>query len=103
MRILMIIHIPVEKGNAASKDGSMGTKFQSMLGDAKPESAYFAADNGERTAFIVVNIDDASQIPALAEPWFLAFNARVQLHPCMSLEDLERAMPSTEAAVKKYA
>ena len=103
MRILMIIHIPVEQGNAVMKDGSWGPKFQSILEDAKPESAYFAADNGERTAFLVVNIDDASQIPALAEPWFLAFNARVQLHPCMSAEDLERAGPGMEAAVKKYA
>ena len=60
MRILMKINIPVEQGNAAMKDGSFGSKVQSILEDAKPEAAYFAEDNGERTAFIVVNIDDAS-------------------------------------------
>ena len=99
----MIVHIPVEQGNAGIKDGSLGPKMQSLLEDAKPESAYFADDNGERTAFIVVNIDDSSQIPALAEPWFLTFNARIELHPCMSADDLERAMPGIEAAVKKHA
>jgi len=39
----------------------------------------------------VVNVSDASQIPALAEPWFLTFEADVQFHPTMTPADLERA------------
>ncbi|PKB72751.1 MAG: hypothetical protein BZY75_05405 [SAR202 cluster bacterium Io17-Chloro-G7] len=103
MRILMKINIPNAEGNATIKDGSLGPKIHAILEDLKPEAAYFAEDNGQRTGFIVVNIDDSSQIPSIAEPWFLAFNARVEIHPCMSAEDLEKAGPSIEAAVKKYA
>ena len=34
---------------------------------------------------------DPSKIPALAEPWFLLFNADVQFHAVMTPEDLGRA------------
>ena len=52
---------------------------------------------------MVVNISDVSQIPALAEPWFLTANAKVEFIPAMTPEDLAKAGPSIEAAVKKYA
>jgi hypothetical protein len=46
---------------------------------------------------------DASQIPAIAEPWFLAFNASVEIHPVMIPDDLAKAGSAIENAVKKYA
>ena len=52
---------------------------------------------------MVVNISDMSQIPALAEPWFLTANAKVEFVPAMTPEDLAKAAPSVAAAVKKYA
>ena len=48
-------------------------------------------------------MQDASQIPAIAEPWFLAFNARLEIHPVMVPDDLTRAGSAIEAAVKKYS
>jgi hypothetical protein len=48
-------------------------------------------------------LENASQIPAVAEPWFLAFNAQVEFHPAMNLEDLKNATPGIENAVKKYS
>jgi hypothetical protein len=45
---------------------------------------------------------DASQIPAIAEPWFLAFNANVEIHPVMVPDDLMKARPAIEQAVRKY-
>ena len=102
MRILLKISIPVAKGNATIKDGSLGTMVHSILEEQKPEAAYFIEDNGGRTGIVVVNIDEPSQIPAIAEPWFLAFDAKVEFHPAMIAEDLEKAGPAIEAAVKKY-
>ncbi len=47
-------------------------------------------------------MQDASQIPAIAEPWFLAFHADIELHPVMVAEDLAKAGGAIEKAVKKY-
>ncbi len=46
---------------------------------------------------------DASQIPAIAEPWFLAFNASIEIHPVMVPDDLAKARGAIEKAVKTYA
>ena len=99
---MLKVSIPVRTGNATIKDGSLPKTMHSILQDIKPEAAYFAVDNGQRTAFIFVNIQDASEIPAVAEPFFLAFNAGVELQSCMTPEDLMKAGPAIEAAVKKY-
>ena len=102
MRCLLKVPIPVEPGNAAISDGSLPKTIESILADMKPEAAYFAGDNGKRTGFIFFDLKDASQIPAVAEPWFLAFDAHVELHPAINLEDLKKATPGIEKAVKNY-
>src|SRR5438874_2658216 len=81
---------------------SLPKTIESILADLNPEAAYFAEENGKRTGFIFFDLKDTSQIPAVAEPWFLAFNAHIELHPAMNLEDLKKAGPGIEKAVKNY-
>ena len=102
MRCLMKVSIPVEIGNVAIADGTLPKTIESILNESKPEAAFFAEDNGKRTGFIFLDLKDTSQIPALAEPWFLAFNAQVEFHPAMNREDLKKATPGIEKAVKNY-
>jgi hypothetical protein len=102
MRCLLKVALPVEEGNAAISDGTLGKTIESILNDLKPEAAYFAEDNGARAAFLFFNLENSSQIPAVAEPWFLAFNAQVEFHPAMNLADLKNAGPGMESAVRKY-
>ena len=103
MRFLLKVNIPVETGNAAAKSGKLGETIQSILEDLKPEAAYFTDDKGQRTALLFLDMQDASQIPAIAEPWLQAFNASIELHPVMVPDDLAKARSSIEKAVKKYA
>ena len=103
MRFLLKVNIPVESGNAAAKAGKLGATIQSILADLKPEAAYFTDNDGQRTGFIVFDMQDAAQIPAVAEPWFLAFNASIEIHAVMVPDDLARAGGAIEKAVKKYA
>jgi hypothetical protein len=103
MRMLLRVSIPVEAGNAAAKAGTLGTTIERILADLKPEAAYFFADDdGQRTGSFVFDMKDASQIPAIAEPWFLAFNANVSLRPVMNPQDLAKAGPSIGEAAKHY-
>jgi hypothetical protein len=103
MRFLLKVNIPVEAGNAAAKAGKLGATIQSILADLKPEAVYFTDNDGQRAGFIFLEMKDASQIPAIAEPWFLAFNATVEIHPVMIPEDLAKAADAIASAVKKYS
>jgi hypothetical protein len=103
MRMLLRVSIPVEAGNAAAKAGTLASTCERILADLKPEAAYFFADdNGQRTGSIVFDMKDTSQIPAIAEPWFLAFNAQVTFRPVMNPQDLATASPSIGKAVQQY-
>lgn len=102
MRILLKVDIPVEAGNAAAKSGKLGSTIQSILADMKPEAVYFSDSNGQRSGYIFLDLPDASQIPAMCEPWMLAFNCSIELHPVMVPEDLAKAGSGIERAVKKY-
>jgi len=101
--MMLKVSIPVESGNAAIKNGTLGQTMQGILEDIKPEAVYFVEDNGGRTTYIFVDVASESDIPRMAEPWFLAFNAAVEFHPAMTPDDLGKAMPAVEAAVQKYA
>lgn len=103
MRMMMMVSIPVEAGNAAVKEGKLGTTIQSILADMKPEAAYFAEMDGLRTGFIFFDMKDQSELPKIAEPWFLALEASLTVRPAMTPEDLGKAAQSMEAAAKKYA
>jgi len=102
MQFLVKFHLDTEAANEAARKGTLGSTIQSILEDLKPEAAYFGDDKGERTAFLVVNLADASEIPRVAEPWFLAFNARVRFHFVMTPGDLAKAGPGIAEAVKKF-
>ncbi len=101
MRILLHVRFPHEAFNEAVKDGTAGARMGRILDETKPEAVYFTEYGGRRGALIVVNLDDPSEIPACAEPWFLAFGADVELHPAMTAEDLQRA--GLEEIGKKWA
>jgi hypothetical protein len=101
--MLLRVSIPVESGNAAAKAGTLGSTIEKILADLKPEAAYFIADDdGNRSGSVVFDMQDQSQIPSVAEPWFLAFNAKVSIRPVMTPQDLAKAGPSIANAAKQY-
>jgi hypothetical protein len=102
MRVLLKVNIPVEPGNAAAKAGKLGATIQAILADLKPEAVYFTDDHGQRTGYLFLDLQDAAQIPAIAEPWFQAFNAAIEIHPVMVPDDLARAGSAIAKAVEKY-
>jgi hypothetical protein len=91
MRMLMKVSIPHEAFNAAVRDGSVEKKMNRILEETKPEAVYFTEQGGRRGAIMIFDLADPSRVPAVAEPWFLIFNADVEFHIVMTPDDLGRA------------
>lgn len=102
MRMMLHVVIPVKTGNAAIREGKLGPMIQKTLGDLKAEAAYFTECNGNRSGYIFFDMKDSSELPRIAEPWFLAFNATLTVRPAMTAQDLAAGGPGMEQAVKAY-
>jgi hypothetical protein len=83
MRFMITFRVPPEKGNAAMKDGSFIPAFQSVMEDLQPEAAYLADIEGARGGYLVVNMDDASQIPAIADRYSSGWARLSKYTPCL--------------------
>ena len=91
MRMLIRASFPNEPFNTLVRKGTAGEIMGKIMSAIKPEAVYFTEIDGQRTAILIVNLENASQIPAIAEPFFLNFNAECRFRPVMSQEDLQRA------------
>jgi hypothetical protein len=92
MRMMMKMQIDTEAGSRAIADGSLPQLMQETLGRLQPEAAYFGPENGIRTAFIVFDLQDPSELPALSEPLFSTLKANIQMFPVMDREDLQKGL-----------
>jgi hypothetical protein len=97
----MLAQFPIEPFNTATRNGTVGAKMKQILDELKPEAAYFTERDGRRGGIFVVDVKSASDIPRLAEPWFLSFNAEVEFRIAMTPEDLAHA--DLNALGKKWA
>jgi hypothetical protein len=91
MRMLMTVELPVEPFNEGVRNGTVGETMGKILAEIKPEAVYFTEQCGQRTGILVVNVENSSDIPRIAEPWFLKFNAKCKSRIAMTPEDLQRA------------
>ena len=92
MRMMMRWTVPVEKGNEAVADGSLGKTVAALLEALKPEAAYFWPEDGERSGMVVFDMADSSQIPQIAESLFTNLEAAVQFMPVMNADDLKKGL-----------
>jgi hypothetical protein len=100
MRMLMFIQLPLEPFNSKVRNGTAGPTMMKILEDVKPEASYFSERDGKRGGILVVNVNKPSDVPRLSEPWFLNFNASVELRICMGPQDL--AESDLDALGKKW-
>ncbi len=92
MRTMLKFTLPVEKGNQAFKDGSLGRTLESIMNKLKPEAAYFWPSDGKRGGVMFFDLAEPSQIVEIVEPLFANLNAAVELVPVMNGEDLRKGI-----------
>ncbi|MFF4186752.1 hypothetical protein ACFYZ9_26550 [Streptomyces sp. NPDC001691] len=92
MRVLLKAVLDTEKTNDVIRNGTMQKTMQAAMEALRPEAAYFTAEDGCRTALIFFDLADPSQIPRIAEPFFMEMGAKVSFVPVMNGEDLEKGL-----------
>ena len=92
MRMMLKAVVDTPSGNASIRDGSIGPVIDRLVEQLHPEATYFAGEDGQRACFIVFDMTDAAQLPAVCEPLFQSANARVTVSPCMDLADMRRGL-----------
>ena len=61
--MLLRVSIPVEAGNAAAKDGTLGPTIERILADLKPEAAYFFADDSDQRSSSIMLVGNPEVAP----------------------------------------
>jgi hypothetical protein len=89
--MLIDLGFPVEPFNTYVRDGSAGERIAKILDDLKPEAVYFTEQDGQRGGIMIIDVASPSDVPRIAEPFFLTFEAEVRFHVCMTPDDLAKA------------
>lgn len=92
MRCMLTAHIDTEAGNKTIADGTMPKLMQQLMDRLQPEATYFTANQGRRTAFIVFDLADPSDLPMITEPAWMGLNAEIGIAPVMNLDDLQKGL-----------
>jgi hypothetical protein len=99
MRTMLKITIPVEAGNNAIKNGTLGKIMETTMAKLKPEASYFVADAGIRCAMLFFDLKESSEIPAISEPLFVQLEAKVEFYPAMNGADLQKGLAAAMKAM----
>ncbi len=91
MKMLVNVTCPIEPFNSMVRNGTVGEIISRVIDDIKPESIYFTEQDGNRGAVMVVEVANASDIPSIAEPWFLNFEAICEFRIAMTPDDLMKS------------
>jgi len=95
--------LPVESSNTDIRTGKLAKVFHQLTEELKPEAAYFFPTGGERGGFLIVDMQDSSQIAEIAERFFLGLNAKIEFVPVMSAADLEKGLSGVQGTIERYA
>ncbi len=93
MRLMMTFTIPVERGNEAAKDGTIGQAIENLVKATNAEASYFTLIEGERAGYIIFEETDQARLTELNETMFAALDAAIDIVPVLTLDDLKRGLP----------
>jgi hypothetical protein len=92
MRVLVRAIIPTVAGNKMVKDPNFLKNLEDYIQKFNCEATYFTDVNGNRTMVFVLDLPSPNMIPDIVEPLFQGFDANVEIHPAMNLDDLKKAI-----------
>lgn len=96
MRTLLKATLDVEASNKAILDGTLSRIMKDTADRLKPEATYYLVQDGCRSCIMVFDLKDPSDIPAIAEVFFLNLKAKVEFSPVMNADDLQKGLSKWE-------
>ncbi len=91
MKMLLTVEFPTEPFNSLVRSGTVGEIIGRILETIKPEAAYFTEQDGKRGGFFIIDLENPSDVPSFAEPFFLQFQATCKFRILMTPADLQIA------------
>ncbi|MGX1883161.1 DUF3303 family protein [Streptomyces sp. NPDC055287] len=95
MRMMMKARMDTQISNQVTKGGAIPQSVRGAIERLRPEAAYFTPEGG-RTMILVFDMQDSSQLPSVADPFFQEMGADVTFQPVMNLEELQRGLAALE-------
>ncbi len=92
MRVMMKVKMDTAAASRAIQDGSLPRIMGETMERLQPEAAYFGPEDGRRTAFLVFDLKDPSELPPISEPLFNNLGATVEMFPVMDRDDLQKGL-----------
>jgi hypothetical protein len=90
--MMLTVQMPAAAANAAIREGRLGKVLSETFERVKPEAAYFTAVNGCRGGYIVFDLRHPDDIPSICEPFFNELDAKVELAPVMTPEEVQSGL-----------
>lgn len=94
MRTMVNFTIPTQEIYPLVQDGSIGQTMESLLGKLQPEAAYFGPIEGKRGGFIVINMEQESEVVTKLEPLWQELGATIETYPVATADELSRGLQS---------
>jgi hypothetical protein len=101
MKMILEVRMPHEPFNTLVRKGTVGNLLGKIVEEIRPEAVYFTEMEGQRGGIFLIDVKEPSDVPRLAEPFFLNFNADCKFRIVMNPEDLKKA--GLEEIGKKWA
>lgn len=98
--LLKVTMCDVPAANKAISEGRLQKLIQDVSKIIKPEVSFFYSDQGFRCGLMVFDMKDASQIPSIAEPFFIELNAKVEIIPAMDSNELAQGLSAWQKQSK---
>ena len=92
MRMLMTVEMDNEAVSRSIQEHTMPDVLESTFERFHPEAAYFTTHDGQRTAYLVLDVTEPAQMVQIAEPFFSSMNAKIDWSPVMNRDDLREGL-----------
>jgi hypothetical protein len=92
MRMMLRALMDTQMSNQTIENGQLQKVVDSLMDELKPEAAYFTPHSGRRACIFFFDMQESSQLPAVAERLFRTMGAEVEVQPVMNREELQKGL-----------